>query len=329
MIMNSDLIVTIRCLTYNHEPYIRQCLDGFVIQKTNFRFEAIVHDDASTDGTTAIIKEYARKYPDIIKPIFEKENQYSKGGRILEDIMDKHSYGKYVAVCEGDDYWTDPYKLQKQVDILNAHPECTISFCRVQKIDKEGKRVLGTIPKGNQIREGVLALSDFTHEEFYHGHWTFHTSSFLIKKEMFFQGKDRIDFFSRFPYGDMPMILWSLIHGNGYFIDNNCSCYRVMSGGYNSRVSNDSNLAIRQDEILIDSLKFVDSYTNFKYHDDIKIRILVAQYHVESSQRNNLLIIFAPKYWKVAWHFGIKGVISVVLRSISPSLTRIIKLVLK
>ncbi len=76
--LDNQIVVSIRCLTYNHAPYIRQCLDGFVMQKTNFRFEAIVHDDASTDGTQDIIREYEKKYPDIIKPIYEKENQYSK-----------------------------------------------------------------------------------------------------------------------------------------------------------------------------------------------------------------------------------------------------------
>lgn len=116
-------MVTIRCIAYNHEPYIRQCLEGFVIQKTNFRFEAIVHDDASTDDTAAIIREYAEKYPDIIKPIFETENQYSKQDGSLERIMNSHTCGKYVALCEGDDYWTDPYKLQKQVDFLEQNPE--------------------------------------------------------------------------------------------------------------------------------------------------------------------------------------------------------------
>ena len=118
-----ELMVTIRCLVYNHEPYIRQCLEGFVMQKTNFRFEAIVHDDASTDGTAAIIKEYAEKYPDIIKPIFETENQYSKRDGSIKRIMNAHTHGKYIAYCEGDDYWTDPYKLQKQVDFLETHPE--------------------------------------------------------------------------------------------------------------------------------------------------------------------------------------------------------------
>lgn len=116
-------LVTIRCITYNHEPYIRQCLEGFVMQKTNFLFEAIVHDDASTDGTAAIIREYAEKYPDIIKPIYETENQYSKRDGSLRRIMDSHTRGKYVAMCEGDDYWIDPLKLQKQVDFLENHSD--------------------------------------------------------------------------------------------------------------------------------------------------------------------------------------------------------------
>lgn len=120
---DEPLMVTIRCITYNHEPYIRQCLDGFVMQKTNFRFEAIVHDDASTDGTATVIREYAEKYPDIIKPIYETENQYSKHDGSLRRIMDAHMHGKYIAMCEGDDYWTDPLKLQKQVDFLEMNPE--------------------------------------------------------------------------------------------------------------------------------------------------------------------------------------------------------------
>lgn len=122
------IMVSIQCWAYNHESYIRQCLEGFVMQKTNFRFEAIVHDDASTDGTAVIIREYAEKYPDIIKPIYETENQYSKHDGSLGRIMDAEMRGKYIAMCEGDDYWTDPYKLQKQVDFLERHPDYSMCF---------------------------------------------------------------------------------------------------------------------------------------------------------------------------------------------------------
>ena len=121
-------LVAIRCITYNHAPYIRQCLDGFVMQRTDFAFVAIVHDDCSTDGTDVIVREYAQRYPHIIKPIFETENQYSKGDGSLSRIMTQacnKTGAKYIALCEGDDYWTDPLKLQKQVDFLENHPECS------------------------------------------------------------------------------------------------------------------------------------------------------------------------------------------------------------
>lgn len=99
------------------------------MQNTNFPFFAIVHDDCSTDNSADIIREYATKYPEIIRPIYEKENVYSKSRVALEEIM----YGrvddaKYIAICEGDDYWTDSLKLQKQVDYMEAHPECSLCF---------------------------------------------------------------------------------------------------------------------------------------------------------------------------------------------------------
>lgn len=157
-----QLMVSIRCLVYNHEPYIRQCLDGFVMQKTNFRFEAIVHDDASTDGTATIIHEYVKKYPDIIKPIYEKENQYSKHDGSLKKVVDARMQGKYVALCEGDDYWIDPLKLQKEYDYLEAHPNKALVYtdCDVF-FHKEKKRFYsvfhsGFLRNGNDYKDFVL-----------------------------------------------------------------------------------------------------------------------------------------------------------------------------
>ena len=106
-------LVSIVCESYNHEPYLRKCLDGFVMQKTNFSFEILIHDDASTDKSADIIREYISKYPQLDwKPIFQIENQYSKGISIWTEIQFPRAQGKYIALCEGDDYWTDPYKLQ-------------------------------------------------------------------------------------------------------------------------------------------------------------------------------------------------------------------------
>ncbi len=111
--MNEQPKVIIRCLVYNHEPYLRDCLEGFVMQKTNSPFKAVVHDDASTDNSAAIIREYAEKYPHIIEAIYETENQYSKRDGSLGRVMAEATLNRssYIAYCEGDDYWINPYKL--------------------------------------------------------------------------------------------------------------------------------------------------------------------------------------------------------------------------
>ena len=121
-----DPLVSVYCLTYNHAKYIKDALEGFVHQKTNFQFEVIVHDDASTDGTADIIKDYARKYPDIIVPIYQNENQYSKKVPITRTFVLPILKGKYYAACEGDDFWCDENKLQKQVDWLENNPEYSL-----------------------------------------------------------------------------------------------------------------------------------------------------------------------------------------------------------
>lgn len=127
--------VIVWCLTYNQKDFIRDALDGFVMQKTSFPFEVVVHDDASTDGTTDIVVDYAQKFPDIITPMVEQENQWQKGGlkHIIDIMNDKHRRAQYIAFCEGDDYWTDPQKLQRQVDFLDSHPDYSMCFHSAKK----------------------------------------------------------------------------------------------------------------------------------------------------------------------------------------------------
>lgn len=141
-----DIVLTVRCLTFNQVDYVTQCLDGIVMQQTNFRFVALVHDDASSDGTAEIVAEYANKYPDIINAVLEKENQYSKGGALSKAIL-SHCVGKYIAYIEGDDYWTDPYKLQKEVDFLEANPEYGLVRTQFSRFyQSEGKLEEGVFP---------------------------------------------------------------------------------------------------------------------------------------------------------------------------------------
>ena len=124
------ILVSVRCTVFNHAPYLKQCLDGFLKQQTEFRFEVFVHDDASTDESAQIILDYAREYPDIIIPFIEEKNIYSLKNGSFSRITYSKDYlrGKYIAICEGDDYWTDPLKLQIQVDYLESHPDCAMVF---------------------------------------------------------------------------------------------------------------------------------------------------------------------------------------------------------
>lgn len=216
--MEKELIVTIRCLAYNHEQYIRQCLDGFVMQKTDFRFEAIVHDDASTDGTVAIIKEYAEKYPDIIKPIFETENQYSKRNGSINRIMNEHTHGKYVAICEGDDYWIDPLKLQKQVDFLEENPEYGLVITDVnrfyQSTGKTEKSFFSNHSPSLPLTFYELLISAY---------WLA-PCTWLYRTKFYQENKMPEDCFK----GDIAIALNLLKQGKMFKIEETMACYRVL-----------------------------------------------------------------------------------------------------
>ena len=216
-------LVTIRCLAYNQELYIRQCLEGFIMQKTNFRFEAIVHDDASTDGTAMVIREYAQKYPDIIKPIYETENQYSKHDGTLTKIMNAHMKGKYIAMCEGDDYWTDPLKLQKQVDFLESHPDYSMCFHAATLKWEKNEHIDSLFYK-------VKDREYFGTEIF--KHWIVATASVVFRSNILdseFYKKAWAD--NRFLYRDNLLFLCASKLGRIYGMKEVMSVYRKHEGG--------------------------------------------------------------------------------------------------
>lgn len=146
--------LSVVCLAYNAAPYIRQALDGFLMQKTRFPFEVLIHDDASTDGTADIIREYAERFPDIVRPVFQRENQFSKGVAASSAFLWPLIRGKYVAMCEGDDYWTDPLKLQKQVDWLDAHPDSSVCFHPVVVHFEDGSHKDSAYPMPKDCPDG-------------------------------------------------------------------------------------------------------------------------------------------------------------------------------
>lgn len=138
--IEDKIMVSVCCITYNQKDYIRDAIEGFLKQKTNFDYEIIIHDDASTDGTTEILKEYEERYPGKFRIIYEEENQYQKGSSFIR-AMYEQAKGKYIAVCEGDDYWCDENKLQLQVDYMEQNQECSFCFHNAIIIDMlDGKK---------------------------------------------------------------------------------------------------------------------------------------------------------------------------------------------
>jgi len=154
---STKAVVTIWCITFNHKAFIKDAIEGFLKQETAFPVEILIHDDASTDGTDEIIRQYQARYPTLIKAILQPENQYSQGRR-ARDFLQPISQGDYIAICEGDDYWTDPKKLQIQVDFLEKNPEYVISGHDAFIIDEFGNETSASkLPKSRK--------RDFTAEE--------------------------------------------------------------------------------------------------------------------------------------------------------------------
>jgi glycosyltransferase involved in cell wall biosynthesis len=216
-----SIIVSVSCITFNHAPYIRACLDGFLMQKTSFVFEILIHDDCSTDGTREIIEEYSKKYPDIIFPIFQTENQYSKGVRgMMARFNFPRSRGKYLALCEGDDYWSDPYKLQRQVDFLEANTDFSICFHNMKILNESNPSALEFTNSKDQ--ESVSSILDLASK----GNFMF-TASVVFKKP-----KDGFpNWLTDLPIGDYAIHLFNAQFGKIKFLDQVMGVYRIHAGG--------------------------------------------------------------------------------------------------
>lgn len=254
-------LVAIRCITYNHEPYIRDALEGFVMQETDFPFVAIVHDDASTDGTANIIREYAEKYPDIIKPIFETENQYSKKdgslGRIMNDAISATG-AKYVAMCEGDDYWTDPLKLQKQVDFLESNPDYGMCFTNSEILCNLKLSSFKTYKESGKINIIDLIIG---------GGGLCPTASILLRSEIV---KDFQNEVPPLPVGDYPLQVFSAYRSNVYYMNITTCVYRFGNEGSWTRTKRKSvnyKNKIGNSTLLCDVL---DEVTKGQYHSVFK-----------------------------------------------------------
>jgi glycosyltransferase involved in cell wall biosynthesis len=215
--MKDTPLVSICCITYNHESFIRDAIEGFLMQKTEFLIEIVIHDDASTDNTAEIIKEYAEKYPSLFVPIYQYRNQFSQGIKPLPNFVFPAARGKYIALCDGDDYWTDPFKLQKQVDFLESNPEVGLVFTKAKEMKKDSVVTKLTGGKVETFNDLLVAnpIPTLT---------TCLRNSILQEYLLTIKPGNK-----SWLMGDLPIWLWFSFTSKIEFIDETTANYRVLS----------------------------------------------------------------------------------------------------
>lgn len=231
----SEILVSVCCSTFNHEKFIVKALDGFLMQKTNFKVEILINDDCSQDNTVSILKYYNKLYPGFFDITFQSENQFSKGIKPFAQMLFPRVQGKYIALCEGDDFWTDPNKLQKQIDFLENNQDYSFCFHKCKIVDE------------NDI-EFVSETFDHLEGKDYVGSellekWSIPTASVMFRTAYLHQIIARAKT-PGYLYGDTPMFLTLLENGKARCLTDNMSAYRIHSGGISRIKSKKHNIAL-------------------------------------------------------------------------------------
>lgn len=259
--MKGEILVSIWCITYNHEKYIKDAIEGFLMQKTNFKYEIVIHDDASTDKTAEIIREYENKYPDLIHAIYEKENKFSKnltGFKWVNDILIQNCKGKYIAACEGDDYWIDCYKLQIQVEYMQSYSQCSMCVHNGIKWNSQDG-TLNVIDPYDGNYEKDLSAEEVIMQ--YKGHPP--TASMLYRKELM----EMPDFFNRAPVGDYTKQLYYLTKGKIHYSSRIMSVYRWCgNGSYTQKLQSNKKMQFYFNIGMLHFLIQYNIFTEYRYH---------------------------------------------------------------
>jgi glycosyltransferase involved in cell wall biosynthesis len=218
-------LVSVKTITYNHAPFIRQCVEGVLMQKTAFPFELVIGEDCSTDGTREIVLEYGQKYPDIIRVITSESNVGAVENSRRSILA---CQGEFMALCEGDDYWIDPLKLQKQYDAILKYDAVLVAHGNFAVFYEGGKIVSTSKIKRAKDESGFLTLEDILREKA-----RVHTSSMIMRADII---KNLPDWFEQSPVGDYPLKVICAYSGKVYYIDEIMSVYRKgVPGSYTDR----------------------------------------------------------------------------------------------
>lgn len=281
MVSNVPL-VTVFCSAYNQESYIKDALEGFVSQKCDFPFEVLVHDDASSDATPTIIREYEDKYPNIIRGVYQTENQYSKGVGIINTYLYPLARGSYFAICEGDDFWVDSNKLQKQIDAFRDHPGTVFCGTASLNVQAETKETISEMHFADESR--VVEYKDIIGCV-----QQYATASFLISRKAY-ESFLSSGFYSAPAHGDFKLSQFFHSIGSSYYIDEPTVAYRVFAkGSINSGIMNDKHwretVRLNSDN-RIKSLAILDTLVCDDMHELIKTNQTALAYKNDLELKN-------------------------------------------
>lgn len=252
--------VSVVCFSYNHVKYIARALDSIVSQKTTFPFEILIHDDASTDGTVSIIREYAEKYSNIV-PIIEPNNCYQNGIDYHPSIA-KQISGKYVALCECDDWWCDDLKLQRQFDYMEENPNCSLCVHGVRRFSWSNNRDMAPILPSKVAK-------DYSTDEIVRG-----DGGLFGTNSMFFRSENYLlpELYKGWGVGDYPRTIYLSTCGRVHFEPDLMSVYQVLSEGSWSSKMRDPEFFDAQEKSIVQGLERFDKSTNGEFHDSVEFR---------------------------------------------------------
>lgn len=257
--MNTEIMVSVICCAYNQEKYIEDALKGFVMQKTDFAYEILISDDASTDGTAEIIQKYEREYPDIIRPLYFAENRYSQGIYPWVTLWNK-AQGKYIALCDGDDYWTSEDKLQRQFEALESHPECDMCAHSAYLVRASDRKIVGMIEPLKE--EGILTM-----EEVITGGGNYiATNSLFYRAEL--QHKPA-RFASRFCI-DYAVQMHGAMRGGIYYLAETMSAYRRgAEQSWTLYMEKNQEVMAQHIHMMVEMLEMADEDTQYRFSNSI------------------------------------------------------------
>ena len=309
--------ITVIVMTYNQKDYIRESLDSILRQKINVDFNILIHDDCSSDGTSEIIDEYKKQYPDKIEVIHQKDRTYPVvgfNGMLYTYVVPKIE-SDYIAYCDGDDYWTDDEKIKKQYDFMVSHPEYSMCFHSAYQLRPNNDMSSKWFIKD----EGDIDMSDIISER---PGVCVATSSIFLRGEVF---KDFSDWRKKYPVEDVPMYITAAMQGKIHRLKDVMCVYRQFAVGSWSAQNQGANdkMVKHLSEMKKAVLRF-DEQTNEQYHDLVVKEVESFDFRI-ARLTNDLKTVFSKANKRFVKRLKFKERFSLKLQYRTPSLYNLLK----